>query len=685
MGISSHYPQSSSDITAESSSDPSTPTESVPLNATHKDTDRKVVLDRPYYLDPNDVSYRLRLLVKNNYYLPPAHSKPRHVGRVMEPSPPSPAKNTPSGLRDIFRVGASRAHSPRRSSMSPLPSPRPALGARRPPSSDMAVLSTLMSPSPQRAVSADIATENEQKGRVVVIRERLEDHDGMVAGNALGRGTQTSLSVPQTFVFDPTDVVDLPSYGFEPQASIGNILGSTSLGASALADFAPSGTRAASSQDEAWRRALLMEAVDLSMSSIPEADRSSQSVTATRTEVSVSVPLQHPPAPISRTSTGSSRCGSHLSSLSRNSGPEATVEPAAPHLQNIDVPTAVTPKDTRPTIPLLAPPQASQALPAPPRRLNSNLKPPFNESLDRPHAGRETPWQTIRKTLSSPLLSERISTGPDSIPVIAATRDIDDSASSGSNYSDEDQRLGDVGNRISKDASTFLSDRLSLSPSYKSHMSSAFGHPDIQSAEPGPSRPVSGISALALRRAHGPKPLALDGERMKGRHISENDAQTPTPGAYSPGHHNRPRSRTLSDMHPPAARSPARASPSLANPSSVSLELPPPRSIHTDLFDSFDRTKPLTNTPTTSSSRYFTPWSGMVSKRSPRIPESTFELLKHGVHGDGAKSSRGSTDNSLHPVPSDNPRSDGGLGDMLKLHIEAEKDHMRRIASSMRY
>ena len=164
-------------------------------------------VDRPDYLDPNDVSYRLRLLVKNNYYLPPAHSKPRHVGRVMEPSPPSPVKHSPAGLRDIFRVGASRARSPKRSSTSPLPSPRPALGARRPPSSELTLSPPLLSPSPRRAVSADMVTENEQKGRVVVIRERLEDYDGVAISGELGRETQTSLSVPQTLVFDPTDVV----------------------------------------------------------------------------------------------------------------------------------------------------------------------------------------------------------------------------------------------------------------------------------------------------------------------------------------------------------------------------------------------------------------------------------------------------------------------------------------------
>ena len=76
----------------------------------------------------------------------------------------------------------------------------------------------------------------------------------------------------------------------------------------------------------------------------------------------------------------------------------------------------------------------------------------------------------------------------------------------------------------------------------------------------------------------------------------------------------------------------------------------------------------------------------MASKRSPRIPESTFELLKHGMHGEDAKPSSDFTDISRELTPpTDNPRSDGGLGDMLKLHIEAEKDHMRRIASSMRY
>jgi len=95
----------------------------------------------------------------------------------------------------------------------------------------------------------------------------------------------------------------------------------------------------------------------------------------------------------------------------------------------------------------------------------------------------------------------------------------------------------------------------------------------------------------------------------------------------------------------------------------------------------------------------FSPRS-MASKRSPRIPESTFELLKH-THD---MSVEGSRDQDVAPldvehdasIPSDAISTwakDQGhqdlsgkraLDGLLKLHIEAERDHMRRIASNLR-
>ncbi len=62
-------------------------------------------------MDADDVSYRLRLLMQNNYYLPPAHLKPFDYSPVSE-SPKKPAKSSPSPstFLDIFKVGKLRSN-----------------------------------------------------------------------------------------------------------------------------------------------------------------------------------------------------------------------------------------------------------------------------------------------------------------------------------------------------------------------------------------------------------------------------------------------------------------------------------------------------------------------------------------------------------------------------------------------
>ena len=62
----------------------------------------------------DDVSYRLRLLVKNNYWLPPAHYKPKPSDLAL-PSKKPQRSNTPSFL-DLFRT--------RRTYNEPAPAPR---------------------------------------------------------------------------------------------------------------------------------------------------------------------------------------------------------------------------------------------------------------------------------------------------------------------------------------------------------------------------------------------------------------------------------------------------------------------------------------------------------------------------------------------------------------------------------
>jgi hypothetical protein len=352
-GASSYYPYSNHSLsdqlttTESESSEPGTPTtltsHGIGLNALPEEDHGTDDLDliyphhHPNALDPNDVSFRLKLLVENNYYLPPAHSKPLSISPVgaHSPGPASPTKpqhSTGGSFRGLFRLplGISRSRSPSQPHISPLPSPRPTLGVRKAVSTEGLGLGLsqsarnktgLLRPSsPRRAVSADMALDNEPKGRVVVIRERLDEPEDAVeqidglAGPSSSRLGLPSPSVPSKKpspssvpqssllhsngvglppaqnsmlaskpVIDPTDSVDLPSYKFEPQASANIVHGlgpGQALNTSAILDFIPASPggphRAMSPEDEAWRRALLFEAVDLSISQssggIPDLD-----------------------------------------------------------------------------------------------------------------------------------------------------------------------------------------------------------------------------------------------------------------------------------------------------------------------------------------------------------------------------------------------------------------------------
>lgn len=254
-----------------------------------------------------------------------------------------------------------RSRSPSQPLVSPLPSPRPPLGVRKAASNEcipglrslshaaaLGKNSTnqhcdnpmlLSAVTPRRAVSADHAlVDTEPKGRVVVIRERLEDPGvvgrgltGTINPSTIGTTSTSSSSssllrndggggrpnlqhhhhslpppvrsitptnlntrkVPTSSItptplaiIDPTETVDLPSYGpsFLPQAST-NAMGASpskflgpaqSMGASALVGFVPpplspstgggGGRSSGEKEEEKWRRALLFEAVDLSIS-----------------------------------------------------------------------------------------------------------------------------------------------------------------------------------------------------------------------------------------------------------------------------------------------------------------------------------------------------------------------------------------------------------------------------------
>ncbi|CAE6454982.1 unnamed protein product [Rhizoctonia solani] len=269
--MSSLYPASSSSHTGpDSPPSPSTP-------SAHSSVDP--VQTPGFAVDADDVSYRLRLLVRNNYFLPPAHSKPNHSElSLLSPAPPVAAAKTPSPtFRDLFRVGRPRTpskaapESPKNAKAPPLPAPivRPSAPAR-----------TVTCPAP--ISTAPSVREKERRGRVLVIRERIDDL--VMAANSAeidmrareeDRRRREPLhpsSRPSAVdVIDPTETVDLPAYQFPVQSSsgpFGGLAPDSSIGAATLADALPPRTEDA--EDEAWRKALLHKAVGLSMLSIPD-------------------------------------------------------------------------------------------------------------------------------------------------------------------------------------------------------------------------------------------------------------------------------------------------------------------------------------------------------------------------------------------------------------------------------
>ncbi|KAI6006521.1 hypothetical protein F5J12DRAFT_831256 [Pisolithus orientalis] len=204
--------------------------------------------------DADDVSYRLRLLMKNSYFLPPAHSKP-------SPSdfPPAinPTKKAPApAFLDLFRVG--KAKSKPASPDAPAP----------------VVRVTSDSTTASRYVLRDNARPSMQVFRPPLgasLKVDLNTHEFLA-----DRERATRRCKPEIFdgIVDPTDVVDIPppsaNYPLALQASALHGLGiEESVGAAVLAERLPPpaspGASTLDPRDNAWRKALLHEAVNHSL------------------------------------------------------------------------------------------------------------------------------------------------------------------------------------------------------------------------------------------------------------------------------------------------------------------------------------------------------------------------------------------------------------------------------------
>jgi hypothetical protein len=280
---SSLYPQSSY-LSATDSVASDTPTLNTPSSYHGRDTPR-VDTGQEGSNEIDDVSYRLKLLVSNNYRLPPAHHKPPELVVPGSDASLSKLKSPSSGFLDIFRRSRSR---------SKPTTPTGSLHLEAPP-----ILRTtsesIISASPQsRKLTSPIVPSRSLSGfqerpqhRIAVVREQVNDLQRAIkiAEQDLRSKAQIDpapISVQSLSVIDPTDSVDIPppasSYPFAVQASALHAMGvHDSLGAAILADRLPPSDQSvtislmsqelspAQKQEQDWRKILLQEAVSNSL------------------------------------------------------------------------------------------------------------------------------------------------------------------------------------------------------------------------------------------------------------------------------------------------------------------------------------------------------------------------------------------------------------------------------------
>ncbi|KAK0485159.1 hypothetical protein IW261DRAFT_1360585 [Armillaria novae-zelandiae] len=271
------YPPSTSTVSG---------TESPPSPRSIVETGENVdvpVMDDLQEYDEDDVSYRLRLLVKNSYFLPPAHSKPSASDFASLPSTPrKPASPT---FLDLFRVGKSKSKPTTPVGASP---PSNILTPALRTASDSTTASGYSQYARPRASSHAQRSRHHgsnPQGRVVVVREKLSDlvgaakqaeQDMKARGVRRDPGSQRGNQAIFDDVIDPTDAVDLPlpssKYPFAVQASALLGLGvHDSVGAALLADRLPPPVSPGMSSldpDDDWRKALLKAAVGHSLDNI---------------------------------------------------------------------------------------------------------------------------------------------------------------------------------------------------------------------------------------------------------------------------------------------------------------------------------------------------------------------------------------------------------------------------------
>ena len=426
---SSIYPLSSSTVSGtESPCSPRSLADSFPDNHISS-----VDPDEPYddyqTFNTDDVSYRLRLLVSNNYFLPPAHSKPSPSAFASPVTAPSKktAKSVGPAFLDIFRVGKARSKP-----TTPTGPVAPELGPPRlrttadSTTTSSRVASTRAAPVPRGPIAPTLVS---QTSRVAVVREKV-DNLALAAEQAeqeLKMRVDAKQNSAQHFddYVDPTDAVDLPppseNSPFAFQASALRGLGvENSLGAAVLAERLPPGSPGVWSLDpdeEAWRKALLHEAVGHSLNTTPANSFHTSSHVATPSSGSMEPSFtRSSPTPAPRASTPGVKRNlgqriveileeQHEAIVTQSLSPQDATPLSQSQVHGRD--TSPMSHSSQPPLRAETPAELQTVLPPPPRPPAKLLR--SSISTESPGESQRmsqlsTSASTLRKTSSSPML-----------------------------------------------------------------------------------------------------------------------------------------------------------------------------------------------------------------------------------------------------------------------------------------
>ncbi|CAL1716527.1 unnamed protein product [Somion occarium] len=411
--------------------------------------------DRDMEFNIDDVQYRLKLLVKNSYFLPPAHSKPSPIS--LAPPPPS-SKPSSQGFLGLFGLGKSKSKPTTPVTCSPPSEPGPILRT----TSDSTTAGGRVPrqhahTAPQTPLATPFAhariNPTSSASRVVVLREKMDDLETAAKQAEKDMKTKVegrkarSQTAPKTDYFDdvidPTDAVDLPppsqAYPFAVQASMMHGLGiQESLGAAVLAERLPPSSEmwSISSEDDMWRKALLHEAVSHSLHNTPD-----------NSFMTASPPLPPEPMPSFRDEDLEKSLEDRpVSSTPRRQIGKCIVDPD--QLSKEDESLQFSPGSSLYAIPLSAPtmgglsptlhspwiatvdapyraetPGITHALAPPPRRFSSTSQPELPRTIfkDSDTSNATSDSLYLRKVASDPRLSAVHEQGVDNRPLLVMT------------------------------------------------------------------------------------------------------------------------------------------------------------------------------------------------------------------------------------------------------------------------